>query len=83
MTMAKMDPARAAEKLRQRIVANSIKGPQVVFISLRGVVDCCTLDSARHHALASRPDFFNRVAGVFDASATMPLLAASLSELAQ
>lgn len=82
MCQAINDPLRAAEKLRQRIVASSAKGAQVVFISSRGGVDCCTLDSERHKAMASRPDFFARVAGVFDAQVTAELLAASLREVA-
>lgn len=81
MCMAARDPLRAAEKLRQRIVASSAKGAQVVYITPRGLVDCCTVDSERHKAMASRPDFFARVAGVFDAEVTAELLAASLREV--
>jgi hypothetical protein len=80
--MAVNDPWRQAEKLRQRIVASSAKGAQVVFITPRGQVDCCTVDSERHKAMASRPDFFARVAGVFDAQVSAELLAASLREVA-
>jgi hypothetical protein len=82
MCMAVNDPWRQAEKLRQRIVASSAKGAQVVFITPRGQVDCCTVGSERHQAMASRPDFFARVAGVFDAQVTAELLAASLREVA-
>ena len=79
--MSRLDPARAAEKLRQRILASSARGLQVVFVSATGEVDCCTLNSERHHAMAARPDFFKRVAGVFDGTASAALLAASVGEV--
>lgn len=79
--MAHNDPMRFAEKLRQRIVASSARGLQVVFVSERGEVDCCTLNSERHKAMAARPDFFKRVAGVFDATASVALLAACVGEV--
>lgn len=75
------DPLRAAERVHRRIVAASEAGPQLVFVDRQGRVDRCTLGSERQKALESRPDFFRRVAGVFDASATVPLLAAALREV--
>ena len=78
MCVSVNDPLRQAEKLRQRIVAASAKGPQLVFVTETGAVDCCTVDSERHHAMAARPDFFHQVAGVFDRTASAALLAASI-----
>ena len=80
--MAPRDPLRAAEKLRQRIVAASKCGPQAVFVSRRGGVECCPVKSARYQALAGRPEFMRRMAGVFDASVSTAQLAAELRAVA-
>ena len=81
MSVSINNPLRAAEKLRQRIVASSARGLQVVFVSTAGAVDCCTINSARHRAMERHPEFFRRVAGVFDGTASAALLAASLGEV--
>jgi hypothetical protein len=76
------DPLQVAEKLRQRIVAKSGDGAQIVFVDFRGRLDCCTVGNRRHQALETHVDFHRRVAGVFDAQVSAELLAASLRELA-
>lgn len=79
--MVHRDPLRAAEKLRQRIVAASARGPQVVMVLRCGSVDCFTRNSARHRALETRPELLRRVVGVFDASVSAEQLAAELREV--
>lgn len=81
--MVSRDPLRAAEKLRQRIVASAVKGPQAVFVGPRGQVDCCAADGERYKAMTERPELFRRVVGVFDASVTAEQLAAELREVAR
>lgn len=75
------DPLRETERLQRRIVVAAESGPQVVFVDAQGRVDRCTLNDERHKALETRPDFFRRVAGVFDARVTVPELAAALREV--
>lgn len=70
-----------AERLAKRIAAAADAGPQVVFVDSQGRIDRCTAGSERHKALEQRPDFFRRVAGVFDSSATPALLASALWEV--
>lgn len=82
MSMSRQDPWQVAEKLRQRIVAKSSEGAQVVFVDFRGRVDCCTSGKLRHQALETQADFHRRVAGVFDAKVSAELLAASIREVA-
>ena len=79
--MSRRDPLRVATKLHQRIVAASRSGPQAVFVSVRGEVDCCTVDGERYKALESMPGFVRRLAGVFDAGCTVAGLAAALREV--
>ena len=70
-----------ATRLAKRIAAAADAGPQVVFVDRQGRIDRCTAGSERHKALEQRPDFFKRVAGVFDSSATPDLLASALWEV--
>ena len=75
------DLMHKATRLHRRITAAAEAGPQVVFIDGQGRIDRCTAGSERHKALEQRPDFFRRVAGVFDSSATPELLASALWEV--
>lgn len=76
------DLLHQATRLCKRITVAAEAGPQLVFVDRMGRVDRCTVDSERHKALERRQDFFKRVAGVFDASATPALVAAALAEVA-
>ncbi len=75
------DLMHKATRLQRRIAASADAGPQVVFVDGQGRIDRVTVGSERHKALEARPDFFRRVAGVFDSSATPALLASALWEV--
>lgn len=77
--MAPVYPLAKVARLHRAIVARG--APHVVFVGRRGGLDCAPAGGPRHASLERDPGFSARVAGVFDGSASVALLAAALREV--
>lgn len=78
---APLYPLSQVERLRRSLVAKGV--PQVVFVGRRGGLDFAQAGGLRHAFLELDPGFSRRVAGVFDGSASLALLAASIRGISQ
>jgi hypothetical protein len=72
------DALRTAERLHRRLMVAVVDlGPQVLYVGESGP-RFFSVDSPAHRAVAALPECAHRIAGVFDASATVPLIAAAI-----
>lgn len=54
---------------------------QVLFSDRKGSLLWCQANSPRHVSMQNSPAFAARIVGVFDASASIPMIAAAVREL--
>ena len=72
------DALRTAERLHRRlVVAVADLGPQVLYVGEAGP-RFFSVDSPAHRSVSALPECARRIAGVFDASSTVPLIAAAI-----